>query len=101
MRSKDSRRVVLGLCSRDWRSAVCSATLPLSKRAKPPPAASGVFSNGGNTFTYTTPSGGTATIQVVGLGNLAGTTVDQNGDLNLVFGGTNAFSKIVGQRQGG
>jgi hypothetical protein len=62
---------------------------------------SGVFSSAGNTFTYKTPSGGTATIQVVGLGNLAGTTVDQNGDLNLVFGGTNAFSKIVGNVKGG
>jgi hypothetical protein len=61
----------------------------------------GVFSSAGNTFTYQTPSGGTATIQIVGLGNLAGTTVDQNGDLNLVFGGTNAFSKIVGNVKGG
>jgi hypothetical protein len=61
----------------------------------------GVFSNGGTKFTYTTPSGGVATIQVVGLGNLAGTTVDQNRDLNLVFGATNAFSKIVGKVKGG
>jgi len=61
----------------------------------------GVFSNGGTEFTYTTPSGGSATIQVVGLGNLTGTTVDQEGNLNLVFGGTNAYSKIVGHVKGG
>jgi hypothetical protein len=60
----------------------------------------GAFSNSGTEFSYTTPSGGLATIQVVGLGNLAGTTVT-NGDLNLVFGGTNAFSKIVGKVKGG
>lgn len=62
---------------------------------------SGIFSAAGTMFTYKTPSGGVATIQVVGLGNLAGTTVDQAGDLNLVFGGTNAFSKIVGKIKGG
>ena len=62
---------------------------------------SGVFSNNGAKFSYTTPSGGLATIQVVGLGNLSGTTVDQNGDLNLVFGATNAYSKIVGKVTGG
>ena len=61
----------------------------------------GVFSNGDTKFSYTTPSGGLATIQVVGLGNLTGTTVDQNGDLDLVFGGTNAYSKIVGHVKGG
>ena len=61
----------------------------------------GAFSNSGTEFSYTTPSGGLATIQVVGLGNLAGTTVDTNRDLNLVFGGTNAFSKIVGKVKGG
>ena len=36
----------------------------------------GVFSDNGTKFTYTTPTGGQAVIQVVGLGNLAGTTVD-------------------------
>ena len=35
----------------------------------------GVFSDNGTKFTYTTPTGGQAEIQVVGLGNLAGTTV--------------------------
>ena len=61
----------------------------------------GVFSNNGTEFTYTTPTGGRATIQVVGLGNLAGTNVDSAGALNLVYDGTNAFSKIVSHVKGG
>lgn len=64
-------------------------------------SSNGVFSNSGTQFTYTTPTGGQATIQVVGLGNLAGTTVDSAGALNLVYDGTNAFSKIVSHVKGG
>ena len=40
-------------------------------------SSNGVFSHNGTEFTYTTPTGGQAVIQVVGLGNLAGTTVEQ------------------------
>jgi hypothetical protein len=61
----------------------------------------GVFSDNGTKFTYATPTGGQAVIQVVGLGNLAGTTVSSAGALNLVFDGTNAFSKIVSHVKGG
>ena len=61
----------------------------------------GVFSQDNRVFTYTTPSGGHATIQVVGLGNLLGTTVSTSGALELVYGDTNAFSKITGQVRGG
>ena len=47
-------------------------------RPRPRPTSSGgVFSHGNTEFTYTTPTGGQAVIQVVGLGNLAGTTVDR------------------------
>ncbi len=64
-------------------------------------SANGAFSQSGTRFTYTTPSGGQAVIQVEGLGNLAGTTVNSEGDLNLVFDGTNAYSKIVSHVKGG
>ena len=62
---------------------------------------SGVFSHKDTQFTYVTPTGGHALIKIVGIGNLAGTTVDGSGGLHLLYGGTNAFSKIVGQVQGG
>ncbi len=61
----------------------------------------GALSTNGTEFTYTTPSGGRAVIQVVGLGNLAGTTVNSSGALNLVYDGTNAYSKIVSHVKGG
>ena len=61
----------------------------------------GVLSANGTEFTYTTPTGGKAVIQMVGLGNLAGTTVDSAGELNLVYDGTNAYSKIVSHVKGG
>ena len=61
----------------------------------------GVFSHHDREFRYATPTGGQATITVVGLGNLSGTTLDSAGDLHLVYGGTNAYSKIVGTVQGG
>ena len=64
-------------------------------------SSNGVFSNNGTQFTYTTPTGGRASIQVVGLGNLAGTTVSGSGALNLVYDGTNAYSKIVSHVKGG
>ncbi|MFI5460798.1 MAG: hypothetical protein ACHRXM_35755 [Isosphaerales bacterium] len=64
-------------------------------------SSNGTFSHNNRDFTYTTPTGGLAVIDVVGQGNLTGTTVDGFGDLHLVFGGTNAYSKIVGQVTGG
>ncbi len=44
--------------------------------------------------TYTTDTGAKVTIQVHGPGNLKGTTVDDAGQLHLVYGGTSAQSKI-------
>ena len=64
-------------------------------------SSSGVLSANGTEFTYTTPTGGKAVIQIVGLGNLGGTTVNSAGALNLVYDGTNAFSKIVSHVKGG
>jgi hypothetical protein len=63
--------------------------------------ATGLFSDNLTKFTYATPTGGKAVIQLVGLGNLANTTVNGAGELNLVFNGTNAYSKIISHVKGG
>ena len=65
------------------------------------PTPTGRFSHHGTIFSYSTPSGGHATIHLIGLGNLGGTSVSSTGALNLVYGGTNAYSKIVSTVQGG
>jgi hypothetical protein len=52
-------------------------------------------------FDYTTPQGSRVDIRLFGLGNLAGTTVDPDGGLNLVFSGTNAATAIIGHVSGG
>jgi hypothetical protein len=64
-------------------------------------SASGVFSQDNRVFSYLTPTGGHAVIQVIGLGNLLGTTLSASGALELVYGDTNAYSKIVGTVNGG
>jgi hypothetical protein len=64
-------------------------------------SSSGVLSPDSRTFSYTTPTGGHAVIQVIGLGNLVGTTLTPSGALELVYGATNAYSKIVGKVSGG
>jgi hypothetical protein len=64
-------------------------------------SAGGVFSQDNRVFSYTTPTGGHAVIQVIGLGNLLGTTLTPSDALELVYGDTNAFSKIVGTVTGG
>ncbi len=63
--------------------------------------AGGVLSAKGQVFRYVTPQGGITTLRVVGVGTLAGTTVDSSGALHLVYGGTNVYSKITGQVSGG
>jgi hypothetical protein len=61
----------------------------------------GAFSHRDRRFTYTTPTGGHAVIHFIGIGNLTGTTVDSSGALHLVYGGTNAYTKIVSEVHGG
>ena len=59
-------------------------------------SSSGVFSTMAREFTYTTPTGGHAVIQVVGPRQSGRDDGRQlGGALNLVYGGTNAYSKIV------
>jgi hypothetical protein len=50
---------------------------------------------------YTTPEGSHVTIKVYGVGSLAGTTVDPNGDLHLVYSETNSQTGIIGHVSGG
>jgi len=64
-------------------------------------SSTGVFSGNYHRFTYITPSGGVASIQLVGLGSLQGTSVDSSRELLLVYGGTNAFSQIYSHVHGG
>jgi hypothetical protein len=61
----------------------------------------GVLSAKGQVFQYVTPTGGIATVRIIGVGSLAGTSVDSSGALNIVYGGTNVYSKITGQVKGG
>jgi len=45
---------------------------------------------------YTTPQGTHVSIKVYGVGSLAGTTVDPNGSLHLVYSETNELTGIIG-----
>lgn len=45
-------------------------------------------------FSYYTRSGARVTMELKGSGNLNGTSVDADGALNVVYGGTNAASKV-------
>src|ERR1700679_1914501 len=99
-RTKQTRRtqpVIEGLEERRLLSSG-SHRLSVSTAAA---SSSGVLSANGTVFSYTTPSGGKAVIQMVGLGNLAGTTVNGAGELNLVYDGPNSYSKIVSHVKGG
>jgi hypothetical protein len=60
----------------------------------------GVFSHHDRKFTFATPSGGIASVQIKGLGNLTGTTLTSDG-LKLEFGNTNSYSQIYGTVHGG
>jgi hypothetical protein len=64
-------------------------------------SANGVLSGNGQKFTYTTPQGTRVAISIKGRGSLEGTYVDGSGALNLRYGLTNSYSKIVSSVQGG
>lgn len=93
-----ARPVVEGL---EGRQLLSGASHGAAAQASADATPGGVLSAKGQVFRYVTISGGIATIKVVGVGSLAGTTVGPSGALNLVYGGTNAYSKIVGTVQGG
>jgi len=52
-------------------------------------------------FAYTTPEGTHVQITLYGLGTLAGTNVDANGALELVYNKTGPHTQIVAQTRGG
>ncbi|MGE5756170.1 MAG: hypothetical protein ACM35G_10725 [Planctomycetaceae bacterium] len=56
---------------------------------------------GDRRIAYTTPEGAHVVITLYGVGSLAGTTVDPDGALNLVFSETNQSTGIVGKVSGG
>ncbi len=52
-------------------------------------------------ISYVTPQGSKVAVQVLGRGSIVGSSVDPDGALNLVYGGTNALSKILINARGG
>ena len=52
-------------------------------------------------ITYTAPTGAKVQLQVLGNGSIAGTTLNSQGQLDLVYSGTNAASKIIINVHGG
>ena len=52
-------------------------------------------------MSYITPQGTQVKLTLYGFGSLAGTTVDSNGTLNIVYSKTTATTKIVGHTIGG
>jgi hypothetical protein len=92
-----ARPVIEGLEGRQLLSAGASHGAAAQEAASP----GGVLSAKGQVFRYVTRTGGIATVKIVGVGSLDGTSVDSSGNLNLVYGGTNAYSKIVGTVNGG
>ena len=77
-----------------------------SSSTNPPPGRATDLKNGislqDRRITYTTPQGTKVVITLYGIGSLAGTTVDpDDGDLHLVFSGTNQETGIIGRISGG
>ena len=58
-------------------------------------------STGVKELVYSLPSGAHVTVNLYGVGTLAGSSLDAHGDLNLVFAGTNQSTGIVGKVRGG
>jgi hypothetical protein len=92
--AKRTRPALEGLEERKLLSRASSAAAAAS-------SSSGVFSQDNRVFSYMTPTGGQAVIQVIGLGNLVGTSLTSSGALELVYADTNAYSKIAGKVTGG
>ena len=92
MRTRRARPVIESLEGRQLLSAGASH----AAAAQAPASPGGVLSAKGQVFRYVTISGGIATRRVGGVGSLDGTSVDSSGDLHIVYGGTNVYSKITG-----
>jgi hypothetical protein len=97
MRTRRARPVIESLEGRQLLSAGASH----AAAAQAPASSGGVLSAKGQVFRYVTISGGIATLRVVGVGSLDGTSIDSSGGLHIVYGGTNVYSKITGTVNGG
>src|SRR5262249_10150531 len=94
-----ARPVIEGLEGRQLLSS--GASHGAAARAQAAASPGGVLSAQGQVFRYVTRAGGIATIKIVGVGSLDGRSVDSSGDLHIVYGGTNVYSKVVGTVKGG
>lgn len=84
------------------RSAGRRPTSPSDATAIPAvQAGGGTFAKNFQQFTYTTPRGARVTLSIQGRGSLEGTYVDAAGALNLRYGLSNSYTKIVSNIHGG
>jgi hypothetical protein len=102
---RESRPVLEGLEERQLlaASASASATDPsslLPGKARILDVQNGVSAQD-RRIAYVTPQGTHVIVTLYGLGSLAGSTVDADGALNLVFSGTGSGTGIVGKVAGG
>jgi hypothetical protein len=84
------------------RSAGPRPTSPADSRAIPAvQAGGGTFAKNYQQFSYTTPRGTRVTLSIQGRGSLEGTYIDSAGALNLRYGLSNSYTKIVSNVHGG
>ncbi|OJW08340.1 MAG: hypothetical protein BGO49_13140 [Planctomycetales bacterium 71-10] len=78
------------------------AASPSASRATPAvQSGGGTFAKNYQQFSYTTPRGARVVLSIQGRGSLEGTYVDSSGALNLRYGLSNSYTKIVANVQGG
>ena len=90
------------------QAPAATADVVLTARTAAPARATPAVQSGGGTFaknfqqfSYTTPRGARVVLSIQGRGSLEGTYVDASGALNLRYGRTNSYTKIVANVQGG
>ena len=104
--SRKARPALEGLEGRELPSTAAAGPGGVHADAASPPPARAIAREigippGDRRISYTTPQGTHVTLTVYGLGSLAGTTVDPDGALNLVFSQTNAATGIIAHVSGG
>ncbi len=104
--SRKARPALEGLEGRELPSTATAGPGDINAAASSPPPARAIARKigippGDRQISYTNPEGTHVTLTVYGLGSLAGTTVDPDGALNLVFSQTNAATGIIAQVSGG
>jgi len=104
--SRKARPALEGLEGRELPSTAAAGPGGVNAAAASPPPARAIARKigippGDRQISYTNPQGTHVTLTVYGLGSLAGTTVDPDGALNLVFSQTNAATGIIAHVSGG